>query len=63
MNKLISLLTSTLFLLMLFATAETFLPQQAQAQTEYTVADDYKLAWSLDPRDEPGLFARGLALD
>ncbi|NNE45595.1 MAG: T9SS type A sorting domain-containing protein [Rhodothermales bacterium] len=59
MNKLISLLTSTLFILAGFLTTELVLPQTAQAQ--YTVGDDYKLAWSLDPRDDAVLFPRGPA--
>jgi hypothetical protein len=58
MKKLVSLLSSTGLVLTLFVTVEVVAPQVAQAQ--YTVGDDYKIAWSLDPRDEPTLFARGL---
>jgi hypothetical protein len=58
MMKVISLLSSTLLVMTLFTVVQVVAPQAAQAQ--YTVADDFKVSWSLDPRDEPTLFARGL---
>jgi hypothetical protein len=61
MKKLISLLSSTLLFMALFVATQAVVPQEVQAQTEYTVADDYKLSWSLDPRSDGTLFPRGPA--
>ncbi len=58
MKQVLSILSGVLLVLVLMATTEVFVPQDVQAQI--TVADDFKLAWNLDPYSDPVVFARGL---
>ncbi len=50
MKKLVSILLGTGLLLLLATVAGSVTSQEAQAQL--TVGDDFKVAWSLDPRDD-----------